>query len=106
MDDTRKGTLLLTCVAPKQQCTMLLLNLMMIARFIIGKGIDVQGRLYPGQTAYHEDSDMLANELLQDIVCLKGIAIGFSKECLLKSYRPHLTPVMNKIDTSSPLDSL
>ena len=47
--DTRKGTLLINCVAPIQWRTMLLSNSMLMARFMTGKGLVGHGRIRPAR---------------------------------------------------------
>ena len=62
--DTPKGTLLPNRIAPRQRCTMLSSNSMLMARFTTGKGPIVHGRLLN-----ERDSNTLAKELLQENLC-------------------------------------
>ena len=58
--DTQKGTLVLNCVAPRQRCTMLSSDSMLMARFATRKGLVVHGR------PLSDTNNVLAKHLLQE----------------------------------------
>ena len=56
-------TLLLNCVAPRQRCTMLSPNAILMTRFMTGKGLDANESLRPGmrQTVTHSPKSSCKN---------------------------------------------
>ena len=103
-NDTQKGILLLNWVAPRQQCTMLSSNSVLIARFMTGKGLfatkdHAWGRPSTRQIVIR--SPKTSKTEIRAIVHLKGavtISRRLSNEFGLKSHMPvwksHLKPVM------------
>ena len=83
---TQKGTLLLNCIAPRQQCTMLSSNLMLMACFMTQKGLVINGRQCPGKT---EDNET------DSFALIKESSTGLNSHRLVQ--KPHLTPLMKKI---------
>ena len=110
-------TLPLKCVAPRQRCTILSSNLILMAHFRTGKDLDVQGMR-------ERQSNELTKELLQENMChyiLKRYTIMF-EHCFEMSQQriwtevpqagTNVTPDTSEEEnetglcqTSSPLDS-